>query len=140
MSEGDNWRHFSHDADVGVQGFGSTVESAFQNAALALTAIVMDPREVRPLEEISVECTAPDHELLLYEWLNRIIYEMDVRRMIFGRYDVKIDGDRLTAVLRGEPMDNKKQDLAVDLKGATFTELKAAQENGRWVAQCVIDV
>ncbi|TNF91131.1 MAG: archease, partial [Gammaproteobacteria bacterium] len=30
---------------------------------------------------------------------------------------------------------------AVEIKGATFTELKVYRaENGEWVAQCVIDV
>ena len=32
------WEHFSHDADVGIRGWGSTLAEAFEQAALALVA------------------------------------------------------------------------------------------------------
>jgi len=34
------WEHFSHDADIGVRGFGPSIEAAFEQAALAQTAVV----------------------------------------------------------------------------------------------------
>lgn len=34
------WEHFSHGSDIGVRGFGSSVEEAFEQAAEALTAVV----------------------------------------------------------------------------------------------------
>ena len=34
----------------------------------------------------------PDDELLLVDWLNALIYEMATRRMLFGRFDVTIEG------------------------------------------------
>jgi tRNA nucleotidyltransferase (CCA-adding enzyme) len=38
-------------------------------------------------------------------------------------------------------MDTDKHQLAVEIKGATYTALRVAQEkNGYWVAQCVVDV
>src|SRR5438552_18976922 len=36
------WELFSHDADVGIRGFGSTVAEAFEGAALAVTAAITD--------------------------------------------------------------------------------------------------
>ena len=36
------WEHFSHGSDIGVRGFGHPLEEAFEQAALALTAIVAD--------------------------------------------------------------------------------------------------
>ena len=41
------WEHFSHGADVGVRGFGISVEEAFEQAALALSAVVGDISTVR---------------------------------------------------------------------------------------------
>ena len=81
------WEHFPHDADVGVRGFGATPAQAFEQAALALTAVVTRA-QVEPLSLVEVRCEAPDLELLFVEWLNAIIYEMAVRRMLFGRFDV----------------------------------------------------
>ena len=40
------WEHFPHDADIGVRGIGASKEEAFEQAALALTAVLTDPRTV----------------------------------------------------------------------------------------------
>ena len=85
------WEHFPHDADVGVRGFGATPAEAFAQAALALTAVVTRA-QVKPLSPVEVRCNAPDLELLFVDWLNAIIYEMAVRRMLFARFDVRIRG------------------------------------------------
>src|SRR5512139_3851745 len=41
------WEHFEHGADIGVRGFGASVAEAFEQAALALTAVIADPAGVR---------------------------------------------------------------------------------------------
>ena len=58
------WEHFPHDADIGVRGFGTTPAEAFEQAALALTAVVTQA-EVRPLAIVAVTCEAPDHRTLV---------------------------------------------------------------------------
>ena len=98
------WEHFPHDADVGVRGFGATPAEAFAQAALALTAVATRAR-IEPLSPVEVRCEAPDLELLFVDWLNAIIYEMAVRRMLFARFDVRIEGTELQATLWGEPVD-----------------------------------
>lgn len=134
------WQHFPHDADVGVRGFGSTIEAAFEQAARALTAVVSDA-EVRAAIDIEVECEAPDRELLFVEWLNAVIYEMSVRRMLFSRFAVRIDGSHLHGKLWGEPVDVKRHAPACEPKGATYTALRVAQDaDGTWSAGCIVDV
>ncbi len=133
------WEHFSHDADIGVRGFGGTLAQAFEQAALALTAVVTDA-EVRPYTEVSVACSAPDPEFLLVEWLNAIIYEMAVRRMLFGRFAVTIEDTRLKATMWGEPVDRARHAPGCEPKGATFTALRVAVDGGLWSAACVVDV
>src|SRR6516162_686609 len=91
------WEQFPHDADVGLRGWGPSIEVAFEQAALALTGIVTDA-EIAVETRVEVVCEAPDAELLLVEWLNAIIYEMAVRSMLFGQFEVKISGTRLQGV------------------------------------------
>jgi SHS2 domain-containing protein len=86
-----HWEHFPHDADVGVRGFGASPEAAFEQAALALTAAVTSAK-VEPKQPVEVSCEAPHLELMFVEWLNCVIYEMAVRRMLFGRFAVRIEG------------------------------------------------
>ena len=134
------WEHFPHAADVGVRGFGKTAAEAFEQGALALTAVVT-AAEIRPTVSVRVQCEAPDIELLFVEWLNAIIYEMAVRKMLFSRFAVKIDGTRLEGTLWGEPVDIARHAPACEPKGATYTALKVAkEESGLWSAACVVDV
>lgn len=134
------WEHFPHDADVGVQGWGATAAQAFEQAAYALTAIITHA-EVKPQVLVQVRCEAPDLELLLVEWLNAMIYEMAVRKMLFGRFAVRIDGARLEGTLWGEPVDVERHAPACEPKGATYTALRVARNpDGAWSAACVVDV
>jgi len=134
------WEHFEHGADIGVRGFGASKEEAFEQAALALTAVITEPAAVEAREAIAIECEAPDDELLLAEWLNALIYEMATRRMLFSRFAVRIDGMRLHAEARGEPVDVSRHRPAVEAKGATYTALRVTCEGGEWLAQTVVDV
>lgn len=135
------WEHFPHDADIGVRGLAPTREKAFEQAALAMTAVVADPARIAPETEVRIECAAPDPELLLADWLNALIYEMDTRHMVFGRFQVRIENGRLHGNAWGEPLDNDRHQVAVEIKGATYTALRVERgDNGEWVAQCVVDV
>jgi SHS2 domain-containing protein len=135
------WEHFSHSADIGVRGIADTLEDAFAQAAYALTAVVCDPKTIEPREAIEIRCESIDSELLLADWLNTVIYEMDVRKMLFSRFDVSIKDFRLTAKVWGEKIDPKRHKITVGVKAATYMELNVARnEKGLWVAQCVVDV
>jgi tRNA nucleotidyltransferase (CCA-adding enzyme) len=135
------WEHFEHEADIGVRGYGATPAQAFEQAALALTAVMTDPAGVAARETVDIECEAADVELLLAQWLNALVYEMAVRRLLFGRFRVTIDDGRLHATASGEPVDVARHRPAVEVKGATYTALHVGPTaDGGWVAQTVVDV
>lgn len=135
------WEHFGHDADIGVRGIGASKEEAFEQAALGLTAVITDVKLVAPRVLVELSCKAPDDELLLVDWLNALVYEMATRAMLFSRFEVHIQGEALRAKAWGEKIDPAKHEPAVEVKGATYTELKVSQgSDGSWVAQCVVDV
>ncbi len=135
------WEHFHHVADIGVRGIGTTPEEAFEQAALAMTAVIVDPDSIAGKQQIALTVSAADRELLLTEWLNALIYEMAVRHLLFGRFQVEIDGLSLHGKAWGERVDRVRHRPAVEIKGATFTQLKVGRDPaGRWVAQCVVDV
>ncbi len=138
---GATWELFPHRADSGVRGFGPTKERAFEEAATALTAVITDPRSVMARVAVEVDCAAPDLDLLLVEWLNALVYEMATRRMLFGRFVVRIENGRLHGLAWGEAIDTARHEPAAEVKGATLTALEVAQRSdGSWVAQCVVDV
>ncbi len=139
------WEHFEHGADVGVRGRGASAAEAFAAAAVALTAVVTDPTRVAPRKAVAIEVREATLELLLVAWLDALIYAMAVRTMLFGRFEVAVtkEGEawRLTATAWGEGVAVARHRPTVEVKGATFTELRAGPTaTGGWIAQCVVDV
>ena len=133
--------HFPHDADIGVCGVGPTLEAAFEQAALAMAAVMTDPAKIELKEAVQIECDAPNAELLFVDWLNAIIFEMATRGMIFGDFKVSIEGHRLHGIATGEAISVERHNPAVEIKGATLTELAVVEDGpGEWRAQCVVDV
>jgi len=140
-SSHDYWEHYDHEADMGIRGVGDSISAAFEQAALALTAIVVEPAKVQPETRIDLSCEAPDDELLLVDWLNALVYEMAVRKMLFSRFQVQYRNGKLTGRAWGEPVDVGRHHPAVEVKGATLTTLSVCRnEKDQWVAQTVVDV
>ena len=145
------WQHYSHPADMGIRGVGQTKEQAFAQAALALTAVITDLNRVEPKVVIEIGCEEQDDELLFVSWLNALIFEMATRSMLFSKFEVKIKDSVLSANVYGEKIDLKRHNPAVEVKAATYTDLKVRQfgpeltveghnKDGGWMAQCIVDV
>ena len=140
-SDEEYWEHFPHEADMGIRGVASSMEEAFAQAAIALTAVITDPDKVTPRESIAITVSAPDPELLFVDFLNALIFEMATRRMLFSRFHINIAEGRLHAIAQGEPVNITRHQPAVEVKGATYTALQVKRlVDGTWLAQCVVDV
>jgi tRNA nucleotidyltransferase (CCA-adding enzyme) len=135
------WEHYPHPADVGIRGFGQSPDEAFVNAACALTAIIVDLENIKPINSVKIKCKDSNVDLLFNTWLSRLLYEMSTRDMLFSKFEVKIKGEHLTAKAWGEKVNRKKHHPTVEVKAATFTDLKVVKQNdGIWLAQCIVDV
>jgi len=135
------WEHFAHEADIGVRGYGPSQAEAFEQAACAMSAVITEAERVLPHTRVNLRCRAPDAELLLFDWLNALIYSMSTRTMLFSEFRVHIEGDSLRGSARGETVDIARHQPRVEIKGATFTELRVTRDStGQWLAQCVLDV
>ena len=134
------WEHFEHRADIGIRGYGESPAEAFEQCALAMMAIISDVSLIGARDEIEIGCEESDPELLLVDWLNAIIYEMATRKMLFGRFEVTIKEGSLKGRIWGEPIDVARHHPAVEVKGATYTELALYERGHQWFAQCVVDV
>lgn len=135
------WEHFDHKGDIGIRGFGRNPAEAFEMAAVAMTAVITQPEHIDLQEVVEISCEADDIEILFLDFLNTIISEMDIRKMLFRKFEVSIDGNSLKAKCWGEKLNIKKHEPAVEVKAATLCELKVYQlPDSYWLAQCVLDV
>jgi len=140
-AEKSGWEHFSHKADIGIRGLGSTKEQAFEQAAMALTAVITNVDKVEPKEKVEIICQGIDDELLLIDWLNSLLYQMDIHKMLFCRFEVHINKSNLNGIAWGQKIDISRHRPAVEVKAATYSALSVQQnENGTWTAQCIVDV
>ena len=144
--------NFEHKADIGVRGKGSTLEDAFVGGAMSMMGIMFDLTGVRAHRAVEVTCDADDLDALFVEWLNAILSKRDLEAMVFCRFEAEIGtmgGDEkeaseklLTGKAWGESYDPKRHEAKLEVKAATYSQLKTYQEEGTglWVAQCIVDV
>jgi SHS2 domain-containing protein len=135
-----DYETFEHEADIGIRGFGSSIREAFENAARAMYSVMVKIEAIKPLERKEIAVSAPDGELLLVEWLNALLSLSDIERMVFSRFEVRIEGTSLTGTAWGEQLDRRRHEPKVEVKGATYHMLRVKTEGGRYVAECVVDV
>lgn len=126
MNDDRGWEHFPHGADIGVCGWGPTLDAAFEEAGRALSAAVTTAH-IAPTTSVDIVCEAKSAELLFVEWQNAIIYEMAERRMLFGEFEVHIRGSSLRGTVCGEAIDPVHHQPACEPKGAKACKLELAE-------------
>ena len=135
------WEHFEHAADIGLAAVANSRPELFEAMGEALTALITEPRTVHPEQSVSIHCEAPDDALLLVDWINALVYEMATRKMLFSAWHVRLDKHTLDATVQGEPVDRRRHQPVVEVKGATYTELAVEQDStGSWHGRCIVDV
>ena len=128
-----------HTADTGLIAHGRTLAEAFANAAYGMFSIITDLRTVREVESRVLEVSEQDPEMLLFEWLNRLIYFFDVEMLILKRFDIgEFDGYRLKATCYGEKYDASRHHLKTGIKSATYHLLSVDKEQNR--VQVIFDI
>jgi SHS2 domain-containing protein len=131
-------------ADLAFEAEGDSVEELFRAATDALLETLADPATVAVTWEREIVHVSGELEELLFEWLSDLVYWKDAAGVVFHDVDLSVvQADttwKLTAVLRGAPVDQSTQTLHSDVKGVT-KHLYAVKKQGiRWYAQVVVDV
>ncbi len=138
------WEHYEHTADIGIRGYGSTLEEAFEAVTLALFDVMVDVRKVEPKECMEVGAEGEDLMALLYSFLEELLVLHDVEGLVFGDVRVEIeksrDGYKIKARACGEPLSEKHR-AKEEVKAITYHEMEIKQlPDGRWMAQLVPDI
>jgi SHS2 domain-containing protein len=133
------YRYFDHEADIGIEARGKTLEAAFEHAAGAMFAIMTHPALILPERQVYVEYDEADPELALVEWLNRLLAQARLAGLVLGSFELKRDGDHYSGQAWGMTW-KKGAERGTEVKGATLTELKVFQDGKEWRVRCVVDV
>ena len=71
------YKFLEHTADIKFQAFGKDINEAFENSALALTNIIYKEK-IKATEKISIKIKAKDLKSLLYDFLGKILFHLEV--------------------------------------------------------------
>ena len=130
-----------HTADIGLRAWGATLQEAFENAATALSAIVVELDDIEPRIAYPIAASGDDDESLLVNWLNEALYYLDARRIVLRRFRIEHFGDgRVAGQAWGEPRAPLKHRPKVIVKGVTYHQLKIEQRPDGWQVQVFLDI
>lgn len=130
-----------HTADIGLRAWGATLQEAFENAATALSAIVVELDDIQPRIAYPIAASGDDDQSLLVNWLNEALYYLDARRIVLRRFRIEHFGDgRVAGQAWGEPRDPVKHRPKVIVKGVTYHQLKIDQRPDGWQVQVFLDI
>ena len=132
-------------ADIAFNAWGRTLEEVFKAAAEAtMKVMVEDLTAVRPVETVEVKLDHSEEEMLLFDFLNELLFYKDARRLILLPAQLTITkvGKAITlqATLQGEEIDSSRHRLNTDVKAVTMLRFSVAPVPEGWRATVVLDV
>jgi SHS2 domain-containing protein len=133
---------FEHTADLGLRIRQSSLEALLSEAGTALFELMVENlTEVQPRNQQEITLHQPDRALMLFDWLNELIYLFDAKHMVLCQFSVTVRGDTLHAVVSGEPRDEQRHQLDHEVKAVTYHQLKLVQEGpSDWRAEVILDI
>lgn len=139
------WELLDHQADVGLQATGNSIEDALADGVRGMLALMVDPATVQPQEHWVIEARGSDVGSLFVDLLNSVLATKDIENAFF--HDVVIesldqqDGTwHVSCRLSGEAIDLAKHEVDSDVKAATYGGLRAEQSDDGWLLRCVLDL
>jgi SHS2 domain-containing protein len=139
------FRFLEHIADAYVEAYGTSLEEAFENAALAMTDVMTEVEKVEARNEETFMVEASDEFALLYSWLEEILLEFELKDKLYSRFEVsKIEktsgGFRLRAKAWGETYDSRKHPSKVGVKSATYHQMEILKEPKAVTVRFILDI
>ena len=132
-------------ADVAFEASGKNLEKLFESAGLAVTnTMVKDLKSVKQKVTKNIEVKSDTIEMLLFNFLQEIIFYKDAELLLFNKFDIKIVSEnkkwKLKAKTSGEKLNMKKHELLVDVKAVSLHNFKVEKNRLGWKADVILDV
>lgn len=130
-----------HPADIGIEAYGKNLKEAFEEAAIALTSIILDSSSIDPVEIRKLEINASDIEHLLVKWLSEILYLYDGDNFVCREFNItELTPNFLSAEIRGEAFNNTKHLTKLDVKAITYHQILVCENVERGLVRVFLDI
>jgi SHS2 domain-containing protein len=136
-----NYEIFEHTADIGVRITGRDLKELFKNAGLAIFQISSRKQFTKNKKhtEITIKQKAGSLEELFINWLNELLSLSAAEGLILHNIKIdKLEDNNLEASCIGSDISNYK--VNIEIKAATYCDLKIERLDSAWAAKVVLDV
>jgi SHS2 domain-containing protein len=137
---GAKFEYFDVTADIGVRVWGANINEIFENTAIAVTSLMLDPLKIgnKIVKEFFIE--GNDLSSLLINWITELLIIRDSEGILFSSFDVNVssDGRSLNAKNYGDYFMGIN--LEMDIKAITYSLFKLEKLDGHYYLQFVLDI
>jgi SHS2 domain-containing protein len=132
-------------ADIAFEATGRDLAQLFSDAADATMNVMVDNLDsIEPRETRQIELSNDEIDMLLFDFLQELIYFKDAERLLLRVRDVRIqERDQryfLTAKAAGEALDAMRHHQRADVKAVTLHRFSVEREDGGWKATVLLDI
>jgi SHS2 domain-containing protein len=132
-------------ADIAFRAWGNDLEETFVAAAHAvMNAMVEDLDAIQPRQERTLSVAHEALDMLLFNFLQELIYYKDAERLLLRIQQLRIDETNrphtLQATAVGETLDSDRHRMRVDVKAVTLHRFSLAQTDHGWEASVILDI
>lgn len=132
---------FEHTADVGIEATGADLPEVFAESARGLMALLVeDPGTVEVDETHTVELTAEEDDVLLFDWLSELLYLFSVGGLVTRRCEIQVTSGRLVARVEGGRFDPDHHRGRFEVKAITYHELALEPTDSGWRGRFIVDI
>ncbi|MFQ5831322.1 MAG: archease [Candidatus Thorarchaeota archaeon] len=126
---GRGFRYHEHTADITIECWAPTLESAFEEAALATFEVIVGTSTVRPKNPIDISVQGIDLEELLVEWIGRLLALVDINVEFYSKFEIQEisespEGFSLKGRVWGEEIDLDRHETRTEVKAMTYADMK----------------
>ncbi len=136
-----NYEVLEHTADIGIRVKSSSLEGLFKNAGLAITSLSVEKQKIQDPQKHKIVITqkAENVEELFINWLNELLSLSAAEALIFEDIQInQINEKFVDAIAIGTDIRNYKTNL--EIKAATYHQLKVQKSGSHWTAEVIFDV
>jgi SHS2 domain-containing protein len=132
-------------ADIAFEATGRDLRELFMAAADATMNVMIDNLDaIEPRETRHIELSNDKLDMLLFDFLQELIYFKDAERLLLRVRDVRIeerDGKHfLKAEAAGEPLDAARHHQRADVKAVTLHDFSVEKQDDGWKARVLLDI
>jgi len=132
-------------ADIAFEAVGRDLPELFRDAADATMNVMIDNLDaIEPRETRNIELSNEKIDMLLFDFLQELIYFKDAERLLLRTREVRVDEQDqkwfLKAEATGEPLDAARHHQRADVKAVTLHDFSVEKEDSGWKARVLLDI